>query len=98
MFSFLEDGHKTGAMMLEENETETMQRMLARRLQVNYNEFKQPSIFCHVNQIKEAYGWLISDDKFFVLDHFGSMPIDDLLSKINLYHKLHGLNILSLTI
>lgn len=91
MFSFLKDGHKTGAMMLEENETETMQRMLARRLQINYNEFKHnPASSSTLDQIKEAYEWLISDDKFFVLDHFGSMPIDDLLSKINLYHKLHG--------
>lgn len=97
MFSFLESGNKTGAMMLEETEEETMQRMIARKLSVNYNSFKHnPTKVCEKGAIEEAYNWLTEGDKFFILDHFGSMPISDLLSKINLYVKLHGVRYLIL--
>ena len=97
MFSFLESGNKTGAMMLEETEEETMQRMIARKLSVNYNSFKHnPTRFVKRGLLREAYNWLTEGDKFFILDHFGSMPISDLLSKINLYVKLHGVRYLIL--
>lgn len=96
-YAFLEAGQRVGNMMLEENEEETMQRMIARRLEVNYNEFKHnPTSVISADKIEEAYNWLVEDDKFFILDHFGSMPIDTLLTKINLYVKLHGVEYLIL--
>lgn len=82
-YSFLTSGKRVGFMMFEETSKETVQRMLARRLKVNYNYFKDdPLSCCSEDQIKDAYEWLKEDDKMFILDHFGSMQIDELLNKI----------------
>lgn len=82
-YSFLDQGYRVGFMMLEEQSKETMQRMIARRLGVNFNTFKdKPLSVATKEQIEEAYAWLTENNKMFILDHFGSMSTDDLMNKI----------------
>jgi archaellum biogenesis ATPase FlaH len=89
-YNFLDAGYKVGFMMLEEQSKETIQRMLARHLKVNYNTFRdKPTSVVSKEQIQEAYNWLTIEHECLLLDHFGSMPIDEFMSKINVFHKLH---------
>jgi replicative DNA helicase len=89
-YSFLEAGETVGFMMLEETGKETVQRMLARKLKVNYNVFKdKPLAVATKEQIEEARNWLTKDRNCFLLDHFGSIPIDELMNKIKSFVHIH---------
>lgn len=89
-YNFLESGKKVGFMYLEEQNKETVQRMLARKLKVNYNKFRDNPLSCATQeQIQDAYNWLTHDRECLLLDHFGSMPITEFMNKINVMHKLH---------
>ena len=72
---------KVGMIFLEEEENETLQRQGARHLNVKFNDFKaKPTARSTVDELKDAYSWL--GDKFFFLDHFGSIQIETLMAKI----------------
>lgn len=89
-YNFLEAGEKVGMLYLEEQAKETVQRMLARRLCVNYNNFRDNPLACaSQEQIQDAYNWLTQDREMMLLDHFGSMSISEFMSRINVFHKLH---------
>lgn len=89
-YGFLEAGETVGFMMLEEEGKETVQRMLARRLKVNFNTFKdKPLSVATEAQIKEAHDWLTNDRNCYLLDHFGSIPIDELMNKIKSFVFIH---------
>lgn len=81
--AFIGKGERTGMIFLEENNKETLQRMIAHRLKVNYLEFKDnPLKVATREQIAEAKAWIDDNDKLFMLKHFGSLPVSDLIAKI----------------
>ncbi|QDP59507.1 MAG: putative ATP-dependent helicase [Prokaryotic dsDNA virus sp.] len=96
-YHLAEQGHKVGMIFLEEETDETLQRMGARYLEVNYNHFKKdPKSFADDERLKEAYDWCRDEDKFVFLDHFGSIPLEDLMKKINNFHYLYNVDFIIL--
>lgn len=84
---FIAAGERVGLIFLEETRKETLQRMLAHSLKVNYNKFKDdPLSVATREQIKEAYDNIVADDKAVFLDHFGHLNIDSLMPKIKHMH------------
>lgn len=83
-FELAEQGHKVGEIYLEEETRETLQRMTARKLEINFNHFKaNPLGMVSEDKCREAYEW--AKGKFLFLDHFGSLPIEDLMKKIKIF-------------
>jgi KaiC/GvpD/RAD55 family RecA-like ATPase len=83
MYRFLEAGERIGMMMLEETAKESIQRLMSMRLKVNYNRFKENPLACaSQEEIQDAYNWVTKEREVFLLDHFGSMPLDTLMNKI----------------
>jgi archaellum biogenesis ATPase FlaH len=89
--AFLEAGEKVGMIYLEEQNKETLQRMVASKLKVNYNKFKNDPLGCASREdILEAYNSLKDNDQLIMLGHFGSLPITELMSKIKHMHLVEG--------
>lgn len=84
---FLKAGERVGMIYLEETNKETLQRMVAGKLKVNYNKFKNDPLSCASREeIKVAYDSIVEDDQLIMLGHFGSLPITELMSKIKHMH------------
>src|SRR5690606_38268297 len=80
-------GFKVGMMFLEETKEETIQRFMAKRLGVSYVEFKEnPFVVAEKEDIRRVYDELTQNDNIVILDHFGSIPVEDLMSKIKYMH------------
>lgn len=80
-------GFKVGMMFLEETKEETIQRFMAKRLGVSYVEFKEnPFVVAEKEDIERVYNELTQSDNIVILDHFGSIPVEDLMSKIKYMH------------
>lgn len=80
---FMKAGHKIGMIFLEEGNKETLQRIVAAELGVNYLKFmRDPLSVASKGDIEAVYNDLVDNDKLFMLDHFGSIPVSDLLNKI----------------
>lgn len=80
---FMDANHKIGMIFLEEGNKETFQRLVASDLKVNYLKFKRNPLYVATEeQIREAYNKIVNNDQLVLLDHFGSMPIDSLMSKV----------------
>tara|TARA_R100001594_G_scaffold53735_1_gene87262 strand:+ start:499 stop:2271 length:1773 start_codon:yes stop_codon:yes gene_type:complete len=89
-------GERVGMIFLEEETKETVQRMMARYLKVNYNHFKfDPQEYATKEKLMEAYEWVDGEEiddndlgekeitnRFVYLDHFGSLKVDELMNKI----------------
>lgn len=89
--AFVEQGERTGMIYLEEQNKETLQRMVAHRLKVNYNKFKNDPLSCASREdIQEAYDYIVNDDKLVMLGHFGSLPITELMNKVKHMHLVEG--------
>jgi archaellum biogenesis ATPase FlaH len=81
--AFIAAGEKVGMIYLEETNKETLQRMVAGKLKVNYNKFKNNPLACaSAEDIRAAYDAIANEDKLVMLGHFGSLPITELMSKI----------------
>ncbi|MCP4341278.1 MAG: AAA family ATPase [Desulfobulbaceae bacterium] len=84
-----ETGEKVALVFLEETSEETLMRMIARRLQVNYYKFVfDPLSFCSREDFAVAYGWC--KDKFFFLDVFGSMRVTELMNTFKSLYYASG--------
>lgn len=84
---FIAAGERVGLIFLEETKRETLQRMVAHALKVNYNKFKaDPLSVASEQEIKAAYDNIVEDDKAVFLDHFGHLPISELMNKIKHMH------------
>lgn len=80
---FMEAGHKIGMIFLEEGNKETLQRIVAAELKVNYLSFmRNPLSVASKEDIERVYNEICAGDKLFMMDHFGSIPVDDLITKI----------------
>jgi replicative DNA helicase len=89
--SFVQKGEKVGMIFLEEEIKDTVQRLLALRLKVNYVKFKSDPLSCATReQIAEAYEYIVKQDRVVLLDHFGSLPVSELMSKIKHMHFVEG--------
>jgi len=81
--NFMKAGHKVGMIFLEEGNKDTFQRLIAAELKVNYLKFKRnPLSVSSREAIKEVYDKITGNNQLVLLDHFGSMPIDSLMSKV----------------
>lgn len=83
----IDAGERVGMIYLEETNKETLQRMVAAKLKVNYNKFKNDPLSCASREaIQEAYNSIVEDDSLVMLGHFGSLPITELMAKIKHMH------------
>lgn len=83
----MEANEKVGMIFLEETNKETLQRMLASKLKVNFNLFRDNPLKCATKEeIEAAYKDIVDNDKMVMLSHFGSMPITELMNKIRYMH------------
>lgn len=89
---FMEAGEKVGMIYLEETNKETLQRMVAAKLKVNYNKFKNKPLGCGKSreEVQEAYDSIVNNDQLIMLGHFGSLPITELMSKVRHMHLVEG--------
>jgi replicative DNA helicase len=89
--SFVAAGKKVGMIYLEETNKETLQRIVASKLRVNYLKFKDQPLECApIEEIQAAYDDIVNNDRVVMLSHFGSMPISELMSKIKHMHLVEG--------
>lgn len=76
-------------IFLEETSRETLLRMIARRLKINYYKFVfNPLKFCTKEQFKKAFEW--TKEKFYFLDVFGSMKIPELMDSFKNFVYVNG--------
>ena len=88
---FEQKGHRVGLMFLEETNKETLQRMVASKLKVNYLRFKDKPLECtSKEQIEKVYNEIVAANSVVMLDHFGSLPVEDLMNKIKHMHLVEG--------
>lgn len=89
--AFVQAGEKIGMIYLEETNKETLQRLVAAKLKVNYLKFKDKPLNCaSMEEIKAAYDEIVDNDKLVMLGHFGSLPVSELMSKIKHMHLVEG--------
>ncbi len=89
--AFVEAGEKVGMIYLEETNKETLQRIVASKLKVNYLKFKDKPLECaSMQDIEKAYNEVIENDSLVMLGHFGSMPVTELMNKIKHMHLVEG--------
>lgn len=89
--AFMEAGEKLGMIYLEETNKETMQRLIASKLKVNYLEFKNdPLKVASKENIEKAYKEIVENDQLVMLGHFGSLPVSELMAKIKHMHLVEG--------
>lgn len=79
----VDQNEKVGMIYLEEPIKKTLQRIVASRLKVSYKEFKKNPLACATEQeIQSVYNDLKDKSRVVFLDHFGSMPITELMAKV----------------
>lgn len=89
--AFIQKGEKVGMIFLEEEVKDTVQRLLALHLKVNYVKFKANPLSCATEQeIADAYEYIVKQDRVVLLDHFGSLPVSELMAKIKHMHFVEG--------
>lgn len=80
-YNLAEDGYKMGMIFLEEETRETIQRMMARKLEVNYNKFKfDPRQHASEVGLSDAFDWCRESERFAFVDHFGHIRIEDFMN------------------
>lgn len=95
--AFMEAGEKLGMIYLEETNKETIQRLIASKLKVNYLEFKNdPLKVASRERIEKAYKEIVDNDQLVMLGHFGSLPVSELMAKIKHMHLVEGCNFIIL--
>lgn len=89
--AFIESKAKVGMVFLEETNKETLQRMVASKLKVNYLKFKDKPLECaSMEDIQKAYSEIVDNDQLIMLGHFGSLPVSELMNKIKHMHLVEG--------
>lgn len=89
--AFVDKGEKVGMIFLEEEIKDTVQRLIASRLKVSYIKFKSDPLSCaSQEQIQEAYEYIVNQDRVVLLDHFGSLPVSELMAKIKHMYFVEG--------
>lgn len=88
LYQLMAAGKRCGAIFLEEKKEETIKRLGARYLGVDFKSFKEKptKVGKSPDELAQAHNWVTGQDKLFIVDHFGSMPIDTLMNKIKYLH------------
>lgn len=87
----MQEGMNLGMMYLEEDKRETFLRLVASYLKVNYLRLKEdPLSLVSREQLEEAYNFIAGSNRLAILDHFGSLPINDLMNKVKHMHLIEG--------
>lgn len=83
-FNMIEQGERTGLIYLEENNNKTLKRIVAQKLGVPVKKFYSDSLNCGKSEeeVDEAYEWATEGGNIWLVDHFGSLPVDNLMRKI----------------
>lgn len=85
--AIMQAGERVGMIYLEETNIETMQRMIAGELKVNFNKFRNnPLSVASHEAIAAAKKKIDDNDQLIMLGHFGSLPISELMAKIKHMH------------
>ena len=89
-------GKNVGNIFLEESAGKTMQRYLASELGVGFKKFRRDPLNCGFTrqQITDVFENIRKKDDVVLLDHFGSMPITVLMSKIKYMHVVLGCDLI----
>lgn len=89
--AFMVANEKLGMIYLEETNKETIQRLIAAKLKVNYLEFKNDPLKVSTKEkIEKARNEIVDNDQLVMLGHFGSLPISELMAKIKHMHLVEG--------
>lgn len=89
--AFMSAGERVGMIYLEERPVETLQRMIASQLKVNYLQFKNdPTSVASREDIERVYRDIVDNNKVVMLDHFGSLPLSEFMSKVKHMHFVEG--------
>lgn len=84
-------GHKLGMIYLEEQTKETAQRLMAEKLKINYLKFKrEPLRYASREKLRQIYDELSNSGDVLLLDHFGSLPIQELMDRVKYLHLVEG--------
>ena len=87
----IDSGEKLGLIYLEEKNKQTLQRFVSSQLKVSYKKFKRdPLSVASKEDIKSVYDRFKSNKQIVMLDHFGSLPIKELMSKIKHMYFVEG--------
>jgi hypothetical protein len=89
--AFMSAGERVGMFYLEERPVETIQRMIASQLRVNYLQFKNnPTSVATKEEIEAVYRDIVDNNRVVMLDHFGSLPLSEFMSKVKHAHFVEG--------
>lgn len=84
-------GNRLGMIYLEEQTKETIQRLIAEKLKVNYLKFKrEPLRYASRERLQEIYDEICNNNDVLLLDHFGSLPIKELMERVKYLHLVEG--------
>jgi replicative DNA helicase len=87
---FIED-ERLGVIRLEEDEEETINSLYAMEIGVDGKEFVgDPEKFLTIEEHQEIHGKWIATDRIRVMEHFGSMHIDELINKLKQLVFMNG--------
>lgn len=87
----IDQGERLGAIYLEEKIKQTLQRFVASELKVSYKKFKRnPLSVTSREQARAAYEKLKQNKQLVFVDHFGSLPISELMAKVRHLYFVEG--------
>lgn len=87
----IDQGERLGCIYLEEKNKQTLQRFVSSKLKVSYKKFKRdPLSVASEESIRKVYDDLVNKKQIVMLDHFGSLPIKELMSKIKHMYFVEG--------
>ena len=87
----IDQGERLGAIYLEEKIKQTLQRFVASELKVSYKKFKRnPLSVTSREKAHEAYEKLKQNKQLVFVDHFGSLPISELMAKVRHLYFVEG--------
>lgn len=85
--NLIECGNRVAMLFLEEENKETLQRVVAARLKVSFNDFKHnPTACASTEELRREYNRCVEESNPMMIGHFGSMPVEDLISHIKILH------------
>ena len=87
----IDQDERLGLIYLEEKIKQTLQRFVASKLKVSYKKFKRnPLSVATREDAKTAYDSLKNNKQLVFLDHFGSLPISELMEKVRHLYFVEG--------
>lgn len=87
----INQGERMGLIYLEEKNKQTLQRFVASQLKVSYKKFKRdPLSVASKEDVQNVYQRFVDNKQIIMLDHFGSLPIKELMAKIKHMYFVEG--------